>query len=664
MTDSTAHTHEELDSSKDTIQSLRKYPEVSLDEALSTKGLNFKITGAVGVGKTEFLIRKTAQFLEEGAAAQEICVVVNTPDAQKAFKERLSAFIGKPSEVTVTTILQLCRKILSTPEALAATGRMPRILNDAEYKFILEDMKTVGLQPGRIKKMLNYFYYQWSQLEPEEEWLLPREEHGVREELDKHLRFRNAMLREELSPLCVGYLKGLSDVGGLGFEHVLVDDYQNLGKASQVVCQILGKYSITVAGNENQLIEGFDPYPFNDGFAYFEDYRDKTSCLQLNQNTHTPPALVEMGNALCRQGDMSPERRALSEGALDKAVIDQIKWSVPEEEFAGLSRVVRDVFEKDSELTGQDVYLVVPNKYWAKTFGRSLAAKGYDSTVVLDSQALSGDPRDFDRAGMLIAYTKLNLAADPHDVVAWRSWCGFGDYLCYSGAWTRLEKWAEEQDKDILESLAFLADSESSPFLESEVLKERYQSGLETIDALANKTGFALAKALTGPKGSKEFGDLVEPIQGDEDCRELYLRVRDRILEPSFEDTTRKIRIGSYKRLQGLNPKVIVVSGLIDGFMPSRNCFDVALLEEERNKECAIFRRIYYNALGKCGKHLVLSTIQKASLEMAETMKMEVRRVKMERGERLAMLSPSVFIEEAGDTVPGSQSGQQYLSEI
>ena len=50
-------------------------------------------------------------------------------------------------DVHVRTALETCVAVLDAPAARAATGRVPRLLNDAEYNFFLEDMKTLG-QPA------------------------------------------------------------------------------------------------------------------------------------------------------------------------------------------------------------------------------------------------------------------------------------------------------------------------------------------------------------------------------------------------------------------------------------------------------------------------------------------------------------------------------------
>ncbi|MEG0322710.1 MAG: hypothetical protein RR619_01855, partial [Raoultibacter sp.] len=510
-----------------------------------------------------------------------------------------------------------------------------------------------------------YFYYQWSQLEPEEEWLLPAEESDVRRSLDKHLRLRNAMLIEELSPLTVAFLQ--SEAGNdfaSSYSTVLVDDYQNLSKASQEVCALLTGESLTIAGNENQAIVLRDPHPFPQGFTCFENHFDAATCVQLAENVRCTARVAAIGNGLCRQQSLSELRTAEISPNAKQTLPIQIKWSVPSDEFPGIAAYLKKLLAANEELEASDIYIVAPNKTWARTMATALGKRGIDSRSALTGQPLGGDPRNSEKAPLLTAYTKLNLLADPTDVVAWRSWCGFDDYLCYAGAWCKLETWAQTESLNLTDALAKLAELDETPFLEADVLAERYRTGKAFIEKNARKTGFALTKIIADGGVSKDLSSLLEPIEGDETASILFERVVDHVLDPQFGAIQRSVRIGSYENLQGLEPRVLIISGLIDGFMPSRDCFDVAILEEEREKTKADQRRIFYNAITKTSGSLILSTIQKADLEGAERLKMEVRRVKMEHGERFAMLSPSVFIAESGDAVPGAVSGEQFLSEL
>ena len=60
---------------------------------------------------------------------------------------------------------------------------------------------------------------------------------------------------------------------------------------------------------------------------------------------------------------------------------------------------------------------------------------------------------------------------------------------------------------------------------------------------------------------------------------------------------------------------------------------------------------------------LLFSTFSRAPLELAERTKMQVARVRMEDGERIAALRPTCFLEEAGAAAPITLGGQALLAD-
>lgn len=95
------------------------------------------------------LVRRCACLVRGGAAPETILVETSSAAAAQAFRRRLRRAIGPDlqhaaDDVHVRTALETCVAVLDAPAARAATGRVPRLLNDAEYNFFLEDMKTLG----------------------------------------------------------------------------------------------------------------------------------------------------------------------------------------------------------------------------------------------------------------------------------------------------------------------------------------------------------------------------------------------------------------------------------------------------------------------------------------------------------------------------------------
>ena len=139
-----------------------------IDTIAAFDGRLAKVEGAERSGKTQALVARCAHLIQNGEAPASILVAVTNAFAAQAFRKRLrralpANLIGAALSVRVCTALDAAASVLDQPAAREATGRVPRILNNAEYNFFLEDLKTVGEQPRKLhavpvdKNLLDFF---------------------------------------------------------------------------------------------------------------------------------------------------------------------------------------------------------------------------------------------------------------------------------------------------------------------------------------------------------------------------------------------------------------------------------------------------------------------------------------------------------------------------
>ena len=262
-----------------------------------------------------------------------------------------------------------------------------------------------------------------------------------------------------------------------------------------------------------------------------------------------------------------------------------------------------------------DVAVVVPNALWGRSIAKVLQVNGMPSDQLVSYHALKGDPRNAERCADLRAYTLLTLAADPDDAVAWRSWCGFGDYLTHSNHWCRLEDFAEAAGMGVVEALAQLADFDEPPLA---------------------------------------FEALLAPLSGTEDAAELLARARGR-LERRFADVD-AVRIALPSMLVGLEFDTVIIAGAVDGFYPGVGAFDIENDEDRQAEIAAAGRRAWYAAMGTARRTLVVSTFQKDRAEVALRSGMQVHRIRDEHGQAMARLAPSRFALELGPEAPALET--------
>lgn len=624
-----------------------------------------KITGPARSGKTEALVRRCAKLIESGADPSGILVETPCASAARSFRHRLKKALPESlheaaDAIATGTALEFCVETLASPRAVEATGRTPRLLTSAEYNFFLEDMKTLGMPLRRLRGMLDFFYQQWSDLVPEENWLVG-EERSVADHAIRHLKARGAMLVQEAPALCVSYLKSeAGEEARQRYSHVLCDDFQNLTHAEQTALCLLAKDQIIVAGNPNETVssaKGANP----EGFVKFDALRRGVETFALTA-CYASQAAGRMGNELCAHGAMDESLKATSfEGEPGSAM--SIKWTTPEDEINGMTKYIRSFFD-GSELHESRTCIVVPNKRWARMVEKILRKRGFSVSSCGATAGIGGDPRNAARAKALIAYTKLNLLAEPKDMTAWRSFCGFDNHLTNSDAWLSLLNWADENGLAPYDALEKASQAEEEPFLRAKALTEPFKAGKEFIEKNSRRRGFALLRAIGG-EGLAEFSDVADMLEGDEDAARLYAMERAAATDPVYPDDPHTIHISSLASLaNGQDYDNVFFLGCIDGFLPRRDAFEVVSTDEERTAVLDSDRMALYKALGKANDRVVFSTFSKADLEIAERTKMQVVRVKSESGERVAILRPSSYFTEIGESFPSTIGGQAFLSDL
>ncbi len=642
-----------------------------------------KVEGAARAGKTEALIKRAAALINAGQAPESILVVATNAFSAQAFRQRLRRALGKADaadRVVIEPALEACVNVLDAPAAREATGRIPRILTDAEYNFFLEDLKTTGEKPRNLRKMLGYFYREMAADTPREEWKTGGAEDTVYGLAVRVLKLRGGMLAQEAPMICSNFLKSeAGETSRAQFAYVLCDDFQNLSHAEQSCMCMLADKQVVVAGNPNETLTARGAHPYTEGFLKFETVRRDVTVFHL-EGAYGNPQVIGMADALASCGDMdgayvagsaTPIAAEVAEDGEDggeEAVamptgMQSVKWNTPEDELNGMTKYLRHLLSVGSRESRTCV--VVPNRRWAIMAEKMLRRRGFTVSVLGAMGTLAGDPRDSSRARALVAYTKLNLLADPTDMVAWRSWCGFDNALTNSDAWMGLQDYAEAEGKSLYETLEEIGNAgfgAKEPFLRSRALAEKWRAGQDFILKNSGRRGFGLLKAI-GAEGVSEFEAVSSQMIGDENAARLFEMERTSVTAPAWPEDPHVLHISTMQNLAGCEYDNLFVLGCVDGFYPQRNAFEVISTEEDRERIMNCERRDFMGGIAKAKQLLVLSHFSKSELELAERSKMQVVRVKSEGGKRMAIVRPTCFLTEAGDAAPTTIGGQALLSQ-
>lgn len=649
------------------------------------------IEGGVGCGKTAALVARASELLEGGAAPEDILVLAATPDAARALDARLAEAVGeRAGAIEVACARDVALGLLASEEGRAFSGRAGRLVTPVELGFILEDMKVGGLKQRRLREMLKFFYRNETELaggaDDDDGWLIPGEEGDTHALLRAVLHFTGGILEPEASAMAVRFLLASPEaLAGAQRPHVLVDDYQMYSRASQHLANLIARDSITVAADPTAVAEVFESYPYGEGVGEFTQANEGCERIVLATSRACPAAAraasrlrTALDAGAAALGDGAAPVALAAPSAPDRAAaasFTALEAADPAAEMDAVADAVQAALEAGADPSS--VYVLAFHPAWERRVARALAARGIAAATPVRGRVAAGDYRDLDRCAPARLLTALALIADPADALAWRAWCGFDDYLANSAVFADMRAEADEQGKDLgamLDEVAAAAPAESFPgtgigrvldaYRAGRTLIEQVQGleGDELIGAIAsalNLTGesgehaIQLVRALTAPEPKPavsaidtSFGTSV-PAPAPDDAQTLITRARNRMSAPVFEATEGCVLIGDSAHLTGRTPTALVLTGFVNGFFPTRDYFDATVTTPDKQKLVrATDTRRLYTAAGKATQRLIASWFTSTSLVEAETLKLEIARAKLRRGERIAVTTPSIYLTE------------------
>lgn len=612
------------------------------------------VSGGMASGKTTYLVNRVATLLEADTNSQDIVVLCASPDSARDFAQALGARTEGAGGVRVTTPRDLCLELLGRECVGNAVGRDARLLAPFEMDFLLEDVKVTGVNPKRLREMLKFFYKGMTQLSDwDADWLVTTEEDLVFGALKECLRFTRAVIEPELANVVARRLHDDAEVrASVGFAHVLVDDYQLLSRASQVLANLLAKESICVAYDSAFTVEAFEGYPYLEGVQEFCAVNEHAAFVELS-GRYACAASVHAGRALLNACGIEIAGDAAAETAGEPVVLAAAD---PSQELGSIAAYVEQAISCGVAPSG--ICIAAPRALWARNVARALEGAGIVAEVARDAKVLSGDIRDLDASAKARAYTALCLLANPRDAVAWRSWLGFGDWLCYSMAFSELRTWGVRNGLSLDEAVARLREGDCEDACSSAASVAHFAEACDAIDRLR-----ALADGLEGDellglvcdsvapgegKVLSALKRLTAPVgeagQGARTAQGLVACARARLNAPRFE-CEGAVRIAPFERAATLRSDIVLVCGCVNGLFPSRAYFDRTMMsQDDAEKQHARDARLFAKVVGSARSELAFSRFDHVALEPAEMLRLNIRRIELREGVRTALLEESVYL--------------------
>lgn len=303
-----------------------------------------------GTGKSFAMKRRSARLLENGQAPGRILAVTFTRNAAASLVEDLRALdIPGCEEIRAGTLHAFCFRLLTKNSEFAYLARVPRpvvtfkksgVLH-FEGSTMLADLQVAGAFGTKraITKRILAFEAAWARLQSDQPgWPPDPTDRHFQTALLNWLRFHRAILIGELIPEALRFLRNNPECEERSaYDHVIVDEFQDLNKAEQVLIDLLtGNGAIAIVGDVDQSIYRFR-HANPEGIQTFDVLHPGTHDEILDECRRCPTRVVAIANHLISHNHPEPTPRLRPRGGNPAGEIHIVQWDNIAGEASGLA---------------------------------------------------------------------------------------------------------------------------------------------------------------------------------------------------------------------------------------------------------------------------------------------------------------------------------------
>lgn len=375
-----------------------------------------RVFAGPGTGKTFALMRRVARLVENGASPSRILVCTFTRTAARDLRKEVSALgVEGARAVFADTLHAFCFSILFRAEVLQLTGRVPRPLLEFEERFLLEDLKKENRFGGvrECEERLRAFNAAWARLHTDEPgWPADPTDHEFHQVLQGWLHFHKAMLIGELVPETLRYLReNPASNDRNAFDHVLVDEYQDLNRAEQELLDLLAEAgTLTLIGDEDQSIYSFK-YAHPEGIATFKETHPDTHDENLQVCHRCRPLVVEIANHLIANNTSRNPRILQPINGQPRGDVYVVQWQTTQKEAEGIARFIHKRVMAGEVEAGR-VLVLAPRRQFGYAIRDALKSLGTPAHSFFHEEALDGNPKKLLECQAQEAFSLLTLLLD------------------------------------------------------------------------------------------------------------------------------------------------------------------------------------------------------------------------------------------------------------
>ncbi|WP_246226028.1 ATP-dependent helicase [Chelativorans xinjiangense] len=625
-----------------------------------------RVVAGPGTGKSFAMKRRVARLLEQGVEPAVILPVTFTRvAAEDLHRELVSMDVEGSDGLTGVTLHSLAMRMLMRNHVLGATGRVPRPLNDFELEPLICDLMAAHGGKKAVKKFKQAYEAAWSRLQHEQPgYVLNAEDAAFQQDLLGWLRFHRAMLIGEVIPQLYQYLRNNPAAQERSeFQHILVDEYQDLNRAEQSVVELLSDQAhVCIVGDDDQSIYSFK-HAHPDGIREWLVVNASADDLGLDDCRRCPTRVVQMANSLIGHNQIRPVPRALvtmpANGPGDVRIIQYPSLA---NEVNGVANIIAGMVANGTP-PGDILVLaqrgVIGTPIYEALVARHIPVRSYYAEAELDAPEARR------------AFAKLKLLINRDDRVALRWLVGIDGNNWHAAGYRRVRQHCEASGLTPWQALEQIAAGNPAlPHTGGIVVAfNNLVAELNALEALPDLAAIVNTLFPQGQLATRDIRqlsldilaemDMEDDVEGEDVRSEFLARLQEAINQPEIPSEIQDVRIMSLHKSKGLSAPVTIIAGCIQGLLPKQP--DNALPAVQQALEMEEQRRLFYvgitrvKAAPNVGSPGTLILTYSQTMPVASALGAGIAPAQMQYG--LASLHASQFIAELGPAAPQAIAG-------
>lgn len=630
-------------------------------EVASNEASIIQVLAGPGTGKTFAMMRRVARLLEDGVTPEKILVVTFTRNAARDLREQLGQLgVVGADEVRASTLHSLCFKMLSTEQAFDYTNRTPRPLLSYEINCLDDDLAEQFGGKRKTRKLLSAYEAAWARLQHEEPgYAKSKEDQSFETELLSWLRFYQAMLIGELVPLTLDFIKENPALEILPpYEHVLVDEYQDLNKSDQsLVKAFAGVSSLLVIGDDNQSIYSFR-HANPEGIRTFANEFENVEQYTIEECRRCPPNIVNISNSLISHDPHTTRPTPLvPDAGRPDATVWLVQHRMLDDEVKSVAEYVDHYLESRPDVNPGRVLVLTPRRFIGNAIKAELIRRGRNALSYFQEDAV-------DTCRAAEGYCLLSLLVDNTDNAALRAWVGLGSPDNRRKAVKRIRGYCENHSIGFVNCLQLLADGKIKIPYTSGVV-DRWNQLQRKLAVLVGVEGIPLVDELW-PANVEDVEDIrvlasniayktPSPVK-------LLEELRTAITQPELPGSDDDIiQIMSFHKSKGLTRDLVVIAGCMAGTLPRVDEEESSTVQNAQLEEQ---RRLFYVAITRATHEVVISSSTMLLLKDAKRGGAKFSQIIFQNGNSYAVTAFTPFCRELGVNCPAPISGQAWRTRV